>query len=289
MTIPGVYSIYADGSSHSSSGLPGGYGWVIVLDKYPIAAGSGGSVSTTNNIMELRAAIAGIKGLKAMFPDGCPGPVELVSDSKYALGIASGKFNAAKNKEDADELRALAEEVGIFQFRWVRGHDGNKWNERCDRIAKLAKMRHTPVPGAPPIVPGACWIPLLNKGYALVDENRHDSARSHVWHQSPAGFAVSRGTGKLLYLHRMIARPEDEEDVVVHINGDRLDCRLENLEVRPPSPGIPVSKYPGVQWREDAERWRGFIDTPRGREYIGYFEKEVDAATKVKLRMKELA
>lgn len=144
MSIPGVYSVYCDGSSHSTGGKPGGYGWVIVLDKMPIAAGSGGDPCTTNNVMELRAAIAGLKAIKAMFPEGCPGPVELVSDSKYALNLACGKNHAFKNKEDADELQKLCEELQPFQYRWVKGHQGNKWNERCDGIAKLAKKRNTP-------------------------------------------------------------------------------------------------------------------------------------------------
>lgn len=145
MTIPGVVSVYCDGSSHSTGGKPGGFGWVIVMDKNPLAAGSGGDPETTNNVMELRAGIYGLRGLKALFPFGAPGPVELVSDSKYALGLASGKNHAVKNKEDAEELKRLCEELGVFQFRWVKGHNGNKWNERCDSIAKLAKKRHTPV------------------------------------------------------------------------------------------------------------------------------------------------
>ena len=120
---------------------------MIVLDKQPIAAGSGGDPSTTNNVMELRAATAGMKAIKALFPNGCPGPVELVSDSKYALGLASGKNTAFKNQQDAEELRQICEEIQPFQYRWVKGHKGNKWNERCDGIAKLAKKRHTP-PGS---------------------------------------------------------------------------------------------------------------------------------------------
>lgn len=144
MTIPGVYSIYCDGSSHSTGGKPGGYGWVITVDKMPIAAGSGGDPETTNNVMELRAAIAGLKGLRALFPHGAPGPVEIVSDSKYTLGLASGQYSASKNKEDADELRRLCEEIGVSGYRWVKGHAGNKWNERCDSIAKMAKRRYTP-------------------------------------------------------------------------------------------------------------------------------------------------
>ncbi len=139
MIDPPYYSVYCDGSSHAVGNKPGGWGFVIVHSHTPLAAGSGGLEATTNNVMEVMAAIKGLEAVKAKWPEGVPGPLELVSDSQYTLGLASGKSQPVKNKEVAEILRALVIELNP-RLRWVRGHDGNKWNERCDGIAKMAKM-----------------------------------------------------------------------------------------------------------------------------------------------------
>jgi ribonuclease HI len=139
-----VISIYADGSSTGRSGGPGGYGWVIVQDETTILAWCyGGSPSTTNNLMEMEGAAEGLEAALDLGLHKVPGLIELVSDSQYTLGMASGTYSASKNLEQVDRLRTLAQKVGC-RFRWVRGHNGNQFNEVCDQLAKQGKDENTP-------------------------------------------------------------------------------------------------------------------------------------------------
>lgn len=138
-----MISIYADGSSTGRADGPGGYGWIIRDGDKVLAWGYGGSPSTTNNLMELEGAI---QGMEAFLRLGASGLVELVSDSQYTLGMASGAWNASKNLESVGRARELAKKVGC-RFRWVPGHEGETWNEYCDQLAKQGKVEHTiPVP-----------------------------------------------------------------------------------------------------------------------------------------------
>jgi ribonuclease HI len=93
--------------------------------------------------MEMEGAIQGLEAfLELRLGEGSPELVELVSDSQYTLGMASGTYNPTKNLEEAARLRDLATEVGC-RFRWVRGHIGNQWNEVCDQLAKQGKTENT--------------------------------------------------------------------------------------------------------------------------------------------------
>ena len=100
---------------------------------------------TTNNRMELMACIVGLSALKK------PSSVVLYSDSQYAVnGITKGWAEGwqsngwmKKNKEPAinpDLWKQLLELCGKHDVRfcWVKGHDGNEGNERCDELATKA-------------------------------------------------------------------------------------------------------------------------------------------------------
>lgn len=134
----GWISIYADGSSSARSALPGGWAFVVVQDQRPIHAGAGSDPSTTNQRMEMTAAIRGLAAAVALGLQSVDMPLELVSDSEYTLGLGSGRFQPSKNLDLAKELRDLCIQTGC-RFRWVRGHTGDQWNERCDSLAKRAK------------------------------------------------------------------------------------------------------------------------------------------------------
>lgn len=138
-----MVSIYTDGSSGQGGGKPGGWAFVIVRDETEVlGAAYGGSTATTNNIMELTAAIEGMKALEGLSVP--PEEVcELVSDSQYTLGICSGGYTPSKNLELAQTAKAGAERHRGLRFRWVRGHIGNTWNERCDSLAGKGKREHT--------------------------------------------------------------------------------------------------------------------------------------------------
>lgn len=138
VTRTSFISVYADGSSSGRSAEPGGYGWVVLLDGQPVSAGYGGNISTTNNRMELQGAISGLEHLLASEIHKTAAHIELVSDSQYVLGVASGQYHTAKNIDLADKLKVLCKEIGV-SFRWVKGHSKDPWNDRCDSLAKQGK------------------------------------------------------------------------------------------------------------------------------------------------------
>lgn len=142
-------TIYTDGAARGNPDGPGGYGAVV---QYVDSKGtlhereySAGYKKTTNNRMELMAAIAGLEELIK------PCQVELISDSKYLVDAFQKKWIDSwqkKNWKKADGgavknvdlwkrlLKAM--EPHQVQFIWVKGHDGHPENERCDRLATNA-------------------------------------------------------------------------------------------------------------------------------------------------------
>ncbi len=136
--------LFTDGAC---SGNPGPGGWAFVL-KHPASGSvreeSGGEAETTNNRMEMTAAIRGLQTLTR------PSRVELWSDSEYVLkGLrewlagwkARGWKTAAKKPvKNVDLWQELDELVQAHRltFHWVRGHDGHPENERCDQLAVAA-------------------------------------------------------------------------------------------------------------------------------------------------------
>ncbi|MGL5034303.1 MAG: ribonuclease HI [Microcystaceae cyanobacterium] len=135
--------IYTDGACIGNPG-PGGYG-VVLLHNEEREELSGGYRLTTNNRMEMMAAIAGLEALAKA------SSVTLYSDSQYLVDAmtkgwakrwrANGwKRNAkdmAKNPDLWERLLKLCQHHEV-KFIWVRGHSGNKENERCDRLAVAA-------------------------------------------------------------------------------------------------------------------------------------------------------
>ncbi len=128
-------TLFSDGSALGNPG-PGGYGTIIRFkDKERIL--SGGEVYTTNNRMELRGVIEGLRALKE------PCEVEVISDSSYVVkGINEWLQNWVKRSfkkvKNPDLWQEYIEVSKIHQVHgtWVRGHDGHKENERCDDIAR---------------------------------------------------------------------------------------------------------------------------------------------------------
>lgn len=136
-------TIYTDGAC---SGNPGPGGWAAILIYNGIEKEiSGGLQDTTNNIMEMTAVIEGLKALKF------PCEVTIYSDSAYVVNTflqgwiygwmknnwktASG--SSVKNQELWQELYSLTQTHKV-NFNKVKGHADNKYNNRCDELAREA-------------------------------------------------------------------------------------------------------------------------------------------------------
>ncbi len=133
--------IFSDGSCKSNPG-PGGWAVILRYGEYEKEL-YGGEAQTTNNRMELTAAIQGLSALKE------PCDVTLYSDSRYLVDSFEKKWiyswikNAWKksdgqpvlNRELWEELFRLAK-IHNVTFIWVKGHDGHPENERCDALAQ---------------------------------------------------------------------------------------------------------------------------------------------------------
>lgn len=135
--------LYTDGACSGNPGK-GGYGIVLCYGPHRLEL-SGGYRLTTNNRMELMAAIVGLEALIR------PCQVELYSDSKYLTdafnqrwingwikkGWKRGKNEPVKNVDLWKRLLAAMKPHQVT-FHWVKGHDGHPENERCDHLATSA-------------------------------------------------------------------------------------------------------------------------------------------------------
>ncbi|UCC13312.1 MAG: ribonuclease HI [Gammaproteobacteria bacterium] len=131
--------IYTDGACRGNPG-PGGWGAVLRYGKHEREL-CGGEIQTTNNRMELTAAIEGLRALSR------PCRVELYTDSQYLrLGITEwmsnwkrrGWKNAAKKPvKNKDLWQSLDDEAARHEvsWHWIRGHSGHPENERADDLA----------------------------------------------------------------------------------------------------------------------------------------------------------
>ena len=128
--------IYTDGACIQNPG-PGGYGIVMSFNEQRKEL-SGGYSYTTNNRMELMAAIKGLKALKF------PSEVELYSDSQYLINTMTKNWKRKANKDLWQELDELCSQHQV-EFFWVKGHSGHPENERCDFLAgEAAKQSNLP-------------------------------------------------------------------------------------------------------------------------------------------------
>ncbi len=131
--------LYTDGACRGNPGR-GGWGAILVYGKFEREL-SGGERETTNNRMELTAAIVGLEALKE------PCRVTLYSDSKYLVDAfllgwveswrAHGWRRGRDELKNPDLWARLYELTNIHEvnFVWVKGHNGHDYNERCDKLA----------------------------------------------------------------------------------------------------------------------------------------------------------
>lgn len=142
-------TMYTDGSARGNPDGPGGYGTILeYIDpkgQLHVKEMSQGYVKTTNNRMEMMAAIVGFEALNR------PCQVDVFSDSQYLInafnqhwiegwikkGWKRGKNEPVKNVDLWKRL-LRASELHQVTWNWVKGHDGHPQNERCDTLATAA-------------------------------------------------------------------------------------------------------------------------------------------------------
>lgn len=136
------YEVYTDGSCIDNPGGPGGWGFLLVHNGKETSL-FGGTISTTNNKMEMLAAIKALESIDE------PSTVVVYTDSKYLINgitkwargwkrngwkLSSGK--TAKNIELWERLMVVSDKHAI-SWRWVRGHSGDRGNEIADELARM--------------------------------------------------------------------------------------------------------------------------------------------------------
>ncbi len=127
--------LYSDGSSLGNPGF-GGYCAILKFGEAEKVV-SGGQVLATNNQMELKAVIEGLRAIKE------PCSVTVTSDSSYVVkginewlaGWVKKSFKKVKNPELWQEYIDVSKQHRVFAV-WVKGHAGHEENEKCDDIAR---------------------------------------------------------------------------------------------------------------------------------------------------------
>lgn len=138
-------TIYTDGGCAPNPG-PGGWGALIVFGEHEKEL-CGGAVASTNNQMELTAAISALSALTK------PCKVTLYTDSQYLRkgitewmrdwkrrGWKTASNEPVKNRDLWEKLDALASQHDIV-WKWVKGHAGHEQNERVDRLATAGRAK----------------------------------------------------------------------------------------------------------------------------------------------------
>lgn len=157
-----VYEVYTDGACSKNPG-PGGYSFVVVLNKSVILKCYGHKDRTTNNCMELTAIVRALKhvaslGFVKFYKDQVQSDdrikiINIYSDSAYCVnamnqgwvkvwqanGWKTKSGYDVKNKELWEKLLHFVESSKLtIKFNKVKGHSGNEYNELADKLAKEA-------------------------------------------------------------------------------------------------------------------------------------------------------
>jgi len=132
--------VFTDGSCSGNPG-PGGWGVVRVRDGEIVAERHGVAIETTNNRMEFEAVIAGLVMIEPTEAEDIYSDSNLVVKTlnEWAAGWArrgwKRKTGPVKNLDLVQRAYALAKERPRVRIRWIRAHDGARWNEYADALA----------------------------------------------------------------------------------------------------------------------------------------------------------
>jgi len=186
--------VFCDGSATIAT-KPGGFGWVLVVDGVKHSEGNGHLERATNNDAEMEACIHGLTAAYKFIHRpvdvlGRLDPVEIVppevylcSDSQIALGWADGTYRYKKNV-NTDRYKLLLELVRRLNAKtqWVKGHDGNEHNERCDKLANMGRRKTTEEPKADKKSRNKSKSPKVGKNEPKIGEKRRGTIC--LWHKN---------------------------------------------------------------------------------------------------------
>lgn len=127
------YTAWSDGScDNMNPARPGGAAYIIFDNEgNEVKRKSKGFIGTSNNRMEILAIMSIVNSLP---PNAS---VTIHSDSQYSINVLSGKWRAHENLDQICRYRTICSSNNIkVDFIWVRGHNGNPYNELCDQMAR---------------------------------------------------------------------------------------------------------------------------------------------------------
>lgn len=173
VSLQRIQTMYTDGACSGNPG-PGGWGTVVYFADGTVHEMGGADAHTTNNRMEMQAAIAALEFAAAVSQ---PDPVILYTDSEYVKngitqwmtgwkkkGWKTSTGKAVLNQElwqILDRLNSQLSRTAPVQWRYVRGHSGDRGNDRCDTIARafsrgtvpqLTQLPPNQLPGVPTLL-----------------------------------------------------------------------------------------------------------------------------------------
>lgn len=133
------YRAYTDGScgQKGKSYGAGGSAYVVLKDGELLHEASIGKECTTSNRMEVLAIVSVVNWLPPH------SKVVIYSDSEYAIRVLSGQWKPKKNLDLVEMYNRIVQKHDKVEFSWVKGHNGNYWNEYVDQLAtkETAKMK----------------------------------------------------------------------------------------------------------------------------------------------------
>lgn len=123
------YIAYTDGGCQNKSIYgEGGSSYLIIHNGEVVKTASKGFLRTTSNRMEMLAIISAVCSV----PEGSD--LTVFSDSQYAINVFSGIWNPKKNRDLIIKYNEYIKSLSSVSFRWLKGHNGNKYNEMVDSM-----------------------------------------------------------------------------------------------------------------------------------------------------------
>lgn len=125
--------VYTDGSCIQNPG-PGGWAFLVVSESSVVEERSGGEYRTTNNRMELQAVIEALLYVSSDY-------LTIYTDSQLVMNCASNIWKRKANLDLWSEFDNAARGKQI-EWQWVKGHNGNRFNERVDYLARQKAIKY---------------------------------------------------------------------------------------------------------------------------------------------------